>query len=50
MSKSIIIFDEGHNAPKTACDGFSITLSASIIESAKRNLTEKLKEEDFDAD
>lgn len=31
LSKSVIIFDEGHNAPKTACDGFSISFTASMI-------------------
>lgn len=31
LSNSIVIFDEGHNAPKTACDGYSITLTDTLI-------------------
>jgi Rad3-related DNA helicase len=50
LKDSIIIFDEGHNVPSTACSGYSVTLSTTVLEAARRNVQNKLLESDFDAE
>ncbi len=50
LKNSIIIFDEGHNVPSTACGGYSVTLSIPVLEAARRNVQNKLLESDYDAE
>ena len=36
--------------PTTACGGYSVALNTTVLEAAKRNLQNKLLENDYDAD
>ncbi len=38
---AIIIFDEGHNVPGAACDGFSSKLGIKMFKGAIKNIEDK---------
>jgi Rad3-related DNA helicase len=50
LKDAIIIFDEGHNVPATACGGYSIKFTMHTLEAARRNALDRLNDNDFDVD